>query len=223
MTGNDMPDKDQTHQAKGLARQPSRRSAIDPFIVMDVMRAANARDAADSKRNAPAGERVIHMEVGQPGTPAPRLAREAAMRAMEGSTLGYTEALGLPELRARIARLYKDWYGIALAPERVIVTAGSSGAFILAFLSLFDTGDTLALPAPGYPCYRHISSALGLKTHTLVTDARGRWMPDAKEIADLASTGAIAGVLLASPANPTGTMLAPDRLAAIAQTCAARR
>lgn len=223
MTGNDMPDKDQTHQAKGLARQPSRRSAIDPFIVMDVMRAANARDAADSKRNAPAGERVIHMEVGQPGTPAPRLAREAAMRAMEGSTLGYTEALGLPELRARIARLYKDWYGIALAPERVIVTAGSSGAFILAFLSLFDTGDTLALPAPGYPCYRHIASALGLKTHTLVTDARGRWMPDAKEIADLASTGAIAGVLLASPANPTGTMLAPDRLAAIAQTCAARR
>jgi aspartate/methionine/tyrosine aminotransferase len=205
-----------------LTRQPSRRSAIDPFIVMDVMRAANARDAADLVRRAPAAERVIHMEVGQPGTPAPRLAREAALRAMESTTLGYTEALGLPELRQRIARLYEDWYGITLAPERVIVTGGSSAAFILAFLSLFDAGDTLALPAPGYPCYRHISSALGLKTHTLVTNERGRWMPTAGEIAELATSGAISGVLLASPANPSGTMLAPDRLAAIARTCGVR-
>ena len=210
----------------GLARPASKRSAIDPFIVMDVMRAANARDA-EAARGVAAGmassrDRVIHMEVGQPGTPAPRFAREAALRAMEGSTLGYTEALGLPELRARIARLYQDWYGLDIAPERVIVTAGSSGAFILAFLSLFDVGDTLALPAPGYPCYRHISSALGLKTHTLVTTERGRWMPYAKEIAELATAGTIAGLLLASPANPTGTMLAPDRLAAIAQTCRAR-
>lgn len=210
-----------SERAHRLLREPARRSAIDPFIVMDVMRAANARDAEHARSGASIAERVIHMEVGQPATPAPRRAREAAMRAMETTTLGYTEALGLPELRERIARLYQDWYGVTVAPERVIVTAGSSGAFILAFLGLFDTGDTLALPAPGYPCYRHISSALGLRVHTLVTDAQGRWMPPAGEIAGLATAGAIQGVLLASPANPTGTMLAPDRLADIARTCAA--
>jgi aspartate/methionine/tyrosine aminotransferase len=213
---------DGTSRQSDLLKAPSRRSAIDPFIVMDVMRAANARDAEAARTGGKPEDRVIHMEVGQPGTPAPRAAREAALRAMEGTTLGYTEALGLPELRARIARLYKDWYGVGIAPERVIVTAGSSGAFILAFLSLFDAGDTLALPAPGYPCYRHISNALGLNVHTLVTSQAGRWMPDAKEIAELAAAGKISGLLLASPANPTGTMLAPDRLAAIAQTCAAR-
>ena len=130
----------------------SARSGIDSFIVMDSMRAAAQREAQ--------GSRIIHMEVGQPGTPAPRAAREAAARALEKSNLGYTLALGMPQLRERIARLYKDWYGLSLSPERVVVTTGSSAAFVLAFLTLFDAGDTVGLTSPGYPCYRQILKAI---------------------------------------------------------------
>ena len=115
----------------------SQRSEVDPFIVMDVMEAARAAEAA--------GRHIIHMEVGQPGTPAPAAARVELARAMEADALGYTVALGLPALRARIARLYRDWHGIDLNPERVVVTAGASGAFILAFTALFDTGDRVGI------------------------------------------------------------------------------
>jgi aspartate/methionine/tyrosine aminotransferase len=202
-------------RAGKLLREPSRRSAIDPFIVMDVMRAANAREA----RVRDPRERVIHMEVGQPGTPAPKAARDAAARAMETETLGYTEALGRADLRQRIARLYLDWHGLDIAPERIVVTAGSSGAFLLAFLALFDAGAGVALPSPGYPCYRHIVRALGLEERIIVTDETTRWMPTAAEVEALAASGAAQGLLLASPANPTGTMLAPDRLAALAEAC----
>ncbi len=129
------------------------RSSIPSFIVMDVMRAALAAENA--------GQSIIHMEVGQPGTAAPRAARAAAARALEAETLGYTMALGNDALRARIAMLYSEWYGVAVAPERIAVTAGSSAAFVLAFLATFDAGDAVALPSPGYPCYRHILTALG--------------------------------------------------------------
>ena len=121
----------------------SARSAIPSFIVMDVMRAALAAEVA--------GRSIMHMEVGQPGTPAPRAARQAAARALEAETLGYTMALGNDALRAAIAQHYADWYGVNVAPERIAVTTGSSAAFVLAFLAVFDAGDAVALPSPGYP------------------------------------------------------------------------
>jgi aspartate/methionine/tyrosine aminotransferase len=190
---------------------PSSRSAVPPFIVMDVMQAAAAHEAR--------GERVIHMEVGQPGTPAPRAALEAASRALDRETLGYTLALGLPALRERIARHYQDRYGIAVSPDRVVVTTGSSAGFVLAFLTLFDTGAGVALPSPGYPCYRHILTALGQRPVLLRTDASARWMPTPQLIEEAAQRDRIAGLVLASPSNPTGTMLEPGRLAEIAAAC----
>jgi len=199
---------DRTAAAATLLRALPQRSEIDPFIVMDVMRQAAAAEAA--------GRDIVHMEVGQPATPAPRAAREAVKRALDGDNLGYTLALGLDALRERVARLYRDWYGIDISPDRVVVTSGSSGAFVLAFLALFDVGAKVALPAPGYPCYRHILTALGASPVTIETGPETRWMPSEADIERVASQCDLAGLLLASPANPTGTMLEPARLAGIA-------
>lgn len=190
------------------------RSEVDSFIVMDVM-----RRAAEKERS---GVHVVHMEVGQPGTPAPEAARAAARAALDREPLGYTLALGLPTLRERIARLYGEWYDLDLSPERVVVTTGSSGAFVLAFLALFDAGARVALPAPGYPCYRHILSALGAVPVTIETGSETRWMPTGGQIAAEIGRG-LDGLLIASPANPTGTMLEPERLAEIAGLSAAER
>ncbi|MGH6816493.1 MAG: pyridoxal phosphate-dependent aminotransferase [Hyphomicrobiaceae bacterium] len=202
--------------AAGSLLQPaSARSAISPFIVMEVMRAAAEREAQ--------GVRVIHMEVGQPGTPAPRAAREAVKRALDRDTLGYTLALGTDPLRQRIAQLYKERYGISIRHGRVAVTNGSSAAFVLAFLALFDLGAKVALPSPGYPCYRHILTALGVEPVLLPVDDASRWMPTAAQIEAASETDGIAGLLLASPANPTGTMLEPARLAEIAALCRRRK
>ncbi len=198
-----------------LALRLSERSDVPPFIVMDVMESAAAREAL--------GHRVIHMEVGQPGTPAPRAALEAVKRALDRETLGYTVALGLPALRERIAQHYRQRYGVTVAPERVVVTTGSSAGFVLAFLALFDAGAKVALPSPGYPCYRHILTALGQTPIPLVTDAGGRWMPTAAQIEEVARRDRIAGLVIASPANPTGTMLEPGRLAEIADACKRHR
>jgi aspartate/methionine/tyrosine aminotransferase len=148
---------------------------------------------------------------------------QAVQRALGSETLGYTMALGLPALRARIARHYADRYGVAVSPERVIVTAGSSAAFVLGFLALFDVGAKVGLPSPGYPCYRHILTALGQAPVILETDAASRWMPTAAQIEDCARREALAGLVIASPANPTGTMLEPGRLAEIAAACARNR
>lgn len=181
----------------------SRRSEVDPFIVMDVMEAARTAEQA--------GRHIIHMEVGQPGTPAPAGARNALTTAMEDDPLGYTVALGLPALRARIARQYQDWYGVNLDPERVIVTSGSSGAFLLAFTALFDPGDRVVLGAPGYPSYRHILQALSLDAVEIATSAANRFqlVPD-----DLAGCD-YQGLIVASPANPSGTMLGSETLSAL--------
>lgn len=202
-------------QEMPLGMLASRRSAVAPFIVMDVMQAAAAREAL--------GHRVIHMEVGQPGTPAPRAARAAAGRALEHETLGYTVALGLPELRTRIAHHYAERYEVAVSPERVVVTTGSSAGFVLAFLALFDAGAKVALPSPGYPCYRHILSALGQTPMLLPTDSTSRWMPTATQIEDAVVREAIAGLVIASPANPTGTMLEASRLAELVAACRRHR
>jgi aspartate/methionine/tyrosine aminotransferase len=198
-----------------LALQLSRRSAVPSFIVMDVMEAAAAREAQ--------GHKIIHMEVGQPATPAPRAAVEAVKRALDRETLGYTVALGLPALRERIARHYRQRHDVTVAPERVVVTTGSSAGFVLAFLALFDPGAKVALPSPGYPCYRHILTALGQTPVPLTTEAQTRWMPTAAQIEEAATREAIAGLVIASPANPTGTMLEPGRLAEIAQVCQRRK
>ena len=184
---------------------PSRRSDVPPFIVMDVMAAAAAREAR--------GERVVHMEVGQPAAPAPLTARRAAAAALETGRIGYTESLGLPSLRARIARHYRDTYGLDLDPARVAVTTGSSGAFILSFLSLFEPGDRVALANPGYPPYRHILTALGCEPVLIETSAASRWVlsPDALIAAHRKTP--LKGVIVASPANPTGTMMSAAALA----------
>lgn len=173
----------------------STRSQVDPFIVMDVMEAA--------RRAEDAGRSIIHMEVGQPGTGAPRGAVQALAKAMDAQPLGYTVALGLPALRARIARMYGDWYNIDLDPDRVVITPGSSGGFILGFTSLFDSGDRVGIGAPGYPSYRQILHALGLEPVDLPTAPENRLQPVPADLAGLD----LAGLLVASPANPTGTML----------------
>lgn len=189
----------------------SRRSAVDPFIVMDVMEAARAAEEA--------GRRIIHMEVGQPGTPAPALARKALAEAMEAGALGYTVALGLPELRARIARHYADWYGVDLDPARVVVTAGASGAFLLAFTALFDAGERVALGAPGYPSYRQILRALSLDPVDIETRPEARYQPEPDQVAAVAD---LAGLIVASPANPAGTMLSREAMAGLIGAAAAR-
>jgi aspartate/methionine/tyrosine aminotransferase len=196
-------------QAMSRASAPSRRSRVDPFIVMDVMERARALEAA--------GRSVIHMEVGQPGTPAPEAARAALVRAMAEGPLGYTVALGLPELRARIARLYAEWYGVDLDPNRVVVTAGSSAAFLLAFTALFDAGDRVGLGLPGYPSYRQILKALSLEAVGIETAAANRFQPVAGDIPP-----DLKGLIVASPSNPTGTMLDRDAMAALIAACRER-
>jgi len=176
--------------------QFSRRGDVDPFIVMDVMENARRAEAA--------GASVIHMEVGQPGTPAPRLAREAASRAIGAEALGYTVALGLPELRERISKLYQDWYGIDVPASRIIVTAGSSAGFLLSFLAMFDAGQRVATIAPGYPSYRNILKGLDIAVVELEGAAASGWRPTP---AMIDGAGHIDGLLVASPSNPTGAML----------------
>jgi aspartate/methionine/tyrosine aminotransferase len=200
--------------AKGLPRPLAERSAIDPFIVMDVMGEANARELS--------GDHIIYMEVGQPASPAPKAARERARQALENERLGYTEALGLPKLREGIARHMSERYGVGVRPERVVVTAGLSAGFVLAFLALLDQGYSLGLPSPGYPCYRQILKALNVRPTLIETSGQGRWMPTVADVERLAGEGA-AGLLLASPNNPTGTMALSRRLAEIAETCRRHR
>lgn len=191
------------------ASRGSRRGDVDAFIVMDVMERARAAEAA--------GRRIIHMEVGQPGTGAPAGAR-AALKAVLDQPLGYTVSLGLPALRAGIADLYRRWYGVDLDPARVIVTTGSSSAFILAFTALFDAGDKVALGEPGYPSYRQILRALSLEPVGVPSRPENRLQP---AVEDLEGTD-VAGLIVASPGNPTGTMLDRTALARLAGWAQAR-
>jgi aspartate/methionine/tyrosine aminotransferase len=186
----------------------ARRGQIAPFIVMDVMRAANERAAS--------GADILHLEVGQPSTPAPTGVREAARRALEGDVLGYTDTMGLPALRQAIAGHYAARYGVAVDAARAVVTTGSSAGFILAFLAAFDPGDRVALAAPAYPAYRNILTALGLEPIELPVGAAERFQPTLDLIR---RCGDLAGLIIASPANPTGTMMAASELAAIARHC----
>jgi aspartate/methionine/tyrosine aminotransferase len=195
-----------------MALKLSRRGQVPPFIAMDVLRAANARAAE--------GEDVLHLEVGQPSTPAPAAVLEAARAALGRETLGYTDALGLPALREAIALHYRDRHGVAVDPARIVVTTGSSGAFLLAFLAAFDPGDRVLMTAPAYPAYRNILTALDLVPVELETGPAERYQMTPERLA--AEAGRVDGIIVASPANPTGTMLAPKDLAALARLCRER-
>ena len=186
----------------------SRRGDVDPFIVMDVMAAA-ARAEAE-------GRHIIHMEVGQPGTPAPAEARAALAAALETDSLGYTVALGIPALRQRIARLYGEWYDLDLDPSRVVVTPGSSGAFILAFAALFDAGARVGIGAPGYPSYRQILRAQNLVPVEIETSPGNRYQPVPEQLAGRD----LDGLMVASPANPSGTMLSRAAMAGLVEASA---
>lgn len=186
----------------------SKRSAVAPFIAMDVLAEANRLERE--------GRRIVHMEVGEPGAPTPSRVREAAAAALADGRIGYTEALGLPGLRRRIARHYGERYGVDVAETRIAVTTGSSGAFNLAFLALFDPGDRVGLPAPGYPAYRNILTALGLEVVEIPCGPETRWQPTPDLIA---AAGPLSGLVVASPANPSGTMMTRDGVEALVGHC----
>lgn len=194
-----------------MAIKASRRGRIPPFIVMDVMAAANARAAA--------GFDVVHLEVGQPSTAAPAGVIDAARAALGSDRLGYTEAFGLPDLRRAIAAHYRSRYGIDVPQARIAVTTGSSGAFILAFLAAFDAGDRVAFAAPGYPGYRNILSALDIEPVALATERGDGFQPTLELLSALAEPPD--GLIIASPANPTGSMLDGVALKRLADWCAA--
>ena len=189
----------------------SRRAArVAPFLAMDVMAAAAAK--------ARAGDSIVHMEVGQPSAPAPRAVIAAAQAALADGRVPYTEALGMPALRERIARHYGQTYGVSVAPERVVVTTGSSAGFVLAFLALFDAGARVAVPQPGYPAYRSILLALDLVPAPLVLRRADRFAPTAALIRAAHAEKPLSGVLAMSPANPSGTVTTPQRLAELCAT-----
>ena len=191
-----------------MSLKVGRRSEIAPFYAMEVLRAAN--------RRAQAGERVLHLEVGEPAAGAPGPVLEAARLALADNRLGYTEALGIPPLRAAIAAYTSDRYGLDVAPEKIAVTTGASGAFTLAFLAAFDVGDRVALAEPCYPAYRNILSVLGIEVVALAAGPEHRFQP---AIELLEQAGPLDGLILASPSNPTGTMLRENEIAELVRWC----
>ncbi len=185
------------------------RAGIPPFHVMNVWSAAGVRQRLHGD--------VVNLSAGQPSTPAPRPVRAAAAAALDGEVLGYTEALGIPSLREAIARHYEQRYGLAVPPEQVVVTTGSSGGFLVSFLAAFDAGDRVAMARPGYPCYRNILAALGCEVVELPCGPETRYQPTVAMLEALDEP--VSGLIVASPANPTGTVLEPAELAALARYC----
>ena len=191
-------------RAKYLLK-PSARSAVPPFMVMDVVAAATRLEAQ--------GRRIIHMEVGQPAAGAPATAIAAARAALGSARLGYTETLGVASLRRRIARAYAEWHGLEIDPARIVVTTGSSAGFVLAFLAAFEAGDRVAMALPGYPPYRHILSALGCEPVGIETTAQTRWAITPEALLEQHRAHPLKGVIVGSPANPSGTMMTASALA----------
>ncbi|APY12949.1 aminotransferase class I/II-fold pyridoxal phosphate-dependent enzyme [Brucella sp. 10RB9214] len=188
----------------------SNRSAVEPFHAMDVLAEANRRRAA--------GHPIISMAVGQPADSAPVVVRQAAERALKDGRIGYTDALGLIELREAIAAHYADHYGVSVSPERIAVTTGSSAAFNLAFIVYFDPGDRVAITRPGYPAYRNILTALGLEVVEIPTGHGTSSSLTAQALAAAHAEKPLKGVLFASPANPTGAVIDKPELTAIIET-----
>ncbi|WP_315798528.1 pyridoxal phosphate-dependent aminotransferase [Bradyrhizobium sp. SZCCHNRI3043] len=186
---------------------PSARSNVPPFMVMDVMAAAERIEAG--------GGHVIHMEVGQPAAPAPRAAIAAAHAALDQARIDYTSALGLLSLRQRIARHYRETHACEIDPARIVITTGSSAGFILAFLAMFEPGDRVAVTVPGYPPYRHILTALGCEPVLIETTAENRHALTGEALLAVHRKTPLKGVLVASPANPTGTMMSREALGGV--------
>ncbi|OBH93025.1 pyridoxal phosphate-dependent aminotransferase [Mycobacterium sp. E2733] len=187
----------------------ARRAAIPPFYVMDVWLAAAERQRSHGD--------LVNLSAGQPSVGAPEPVRAAAAAALHLNELGYSVTLGIPELRAAIAADYQRLHGLRVEPDDVVLTTGSSGGFLLAFLACFDAGDRVALASPGYPCYRNILSALGCEVVEIPCGPQTRFQPTVQMLAELDPP--VQGVIVASPANPTGTVIAPSELAAIASWC----
>jgi len=186
------------------------RAAVPPFHVMDLLAAAARRERSNGD--------LLNLVAGQPSTPAPVPVRESAKRALDEHVLGYTVALGIPELREAICGHHRRMHGLQVDPDDVVVTTGSSGGFLLAFLAAFDAGDRVAIARPGYPCYRNVLAALGCEVVELPAGPESRFQPTVAMLEALEEP--VAGLVVASPANPTGTMLAPSELAALASWCA---
>jgi aspartate/methionine/tyrosine aminotransferase len=187
-----------------------RAAAVPPFHAMAMSRLASERQAA--------GHQVLHLEVGQPATGAPAAARRAVIEALErGGPLGYTDAPGLTSLRAGIARLYRDWHQVEVDPHDVMVVAGASAGFTLSFAASFDAGDRVGILEPGYPCYRNTLIALGIEPVAIPVGPATRWAPTAEQ---LDAAGHLDGLIIASPSNPTGTVLEPAAVAAVVAWCA---
>ncbi|ERP97811.1 1-aminocyclopropane-1-carboxylate deaminase [Labrenzia sp. C1B10] len=191
--------------------QPSRRSDVAPFIAMDVLAEAASLEAQ--------GRKIIHMEVGQPSAPAPKAALDMARKALDHGRLGYTEALGIRPLREALAAHYRTTYGVDVPVERIMATTGSSAGFNLAFLAAFDPGDRIVLTAPGYPAYRNILKALGLVAVEIEVGEETRWSLTPAHLEEAQKEGPVKGVLVASPANPTGTMMTADALEDLIRYC----
>ncbi len=191
--------------------QPSERSDVAPFIAMDVL--------AEAARLESEGRTIIHMEVGQPSAPAPKPALAAAEDALKIGKLGYTEALGIKSLREALSTHYRRTYGVEVSASRIMATTGSSAGFNLAFLSAFDPGDRIVLTAPGYPAYRNILKALGLVPVEVEVDAETRWSLTPAHLEAAQKQGPVKGVLVASPANPTGTMMTAEALSELIGYC----
>ena len=181
---------------------------IDPFYVMEVVAAAQEREQA--------GYAVFHLEVGQPSTGAPRGAVEVAHKLLDSHTLGYTTSRGIPEFAPAIARHIADQYDLDIDPGRIAITQGASGAFVLALLTAFEPGARVAVSAPGYPCYRNMLTALHMEPVIVEVDASTRYQPT---IELLEAAGPLDGVIVASPSNPTGTVLRPDELGSLVSWC----
>lgn len=190
----------------------SRRSHVPPFAVMEVL--------AEANRLRDAGASVLNLCAGEPSTGASDVVRRRAIELLEHGDLGYTESLGVPALRRAIAEHYGRWYGIEVDPGRVAVTTGSSGGFLLAFLAAFDVGDRVALARPGYPAYKNILRALGCEVVELDCGPETRYQPTVSQLMEAYYGGGLDGLVVASPANPTGTMILPAELDAVATWCA---
>ncbi|MGY4644528.1 pyridoxal phosphate-dependent aminotransferase [Cellulomonas sp. URHB0016] len=190
----------------------ARRADVPPFAVMEILAAANARRAA--------GEHVLNLCAGEPSTGASDVVRQRAIELLTRGDLGYTEALGAPGLRAAIAAHYRAWYDVDVEPSRIAVTTGSSGGFLLAFLAAFDVGDRVALAVPGYPAYANILAALGCDVVEIPCGPQTRYQPTVAQLEALDAP--VEGLVVASPANPTGTMIDPAELAALAAWCGER-
>lgn len=190
----------------------TRGEAVGPFIVMDVVKAAGARAAK--------GLPVYHLEIGQPGTGAPKRAQEAVAAALSEASLGYTTSFGREDLRQGLARRYQEDYGVNVDPENIAIVAGSSAGFNLAFIAAFEAGDRVAMASPCYPAYRNILGAMGLDVVEIPVGPEDRFQPSIQHLeAALKQPGGLQGLILASPSNPTGTMVTPEALDEIARFC----